>query len=152
MRLLIRSLTDSFSTVADNYQSYDTEQAGTIPDSPQGDVANIFDGVDAIEALFNTRTYPGIFDYSLNRRLRYLTLSTQANIKVAEPLTLLAGLSWAKPDVSKQSGTRPWEDFSGDSQTSLRLAATLEPVKGLNVYASYRESLDRKSTRLNSSH
>lgn len=133
-------LTDSFITVAANYQSYDTEQAGTIPDTPQGDVANIFDGVDAIEALFNTRTYPGIFDYSLNRRLRYLTLSTQANIKVAEPLTLLAGLSWAKPDVSKQSGTRPWEDFSGDSQTSLRLAATLEPVKGLNVYASYSES------------
>jgi iron complex outermembrane receptor protein len=133
-------LTDSFITVAANYQSYDTKQAGTIPDTPQGDVANIFDGVDAIEALFNTRTYPGIFDYSLNRRLRYLTLSTQANIKVAEPLTLLAGLSWAKPDVSKQSGTRPWEDFSGDSQTSLRLAATLEPVKGLNFYASYSES------------
>ena len=133
-------LTDSFVTVAANYQSYDTKQAGTIPDTPQGDVGNIFDGVDAIEALFNTRTYPGIFDYSLNRRLRYFTLSSQANIKVAEPLTLLAGLSWAKPDVSKQSGTDPWEDFSGDSQTSLRLAATLEPVRGLNFYASYSES------------
>lgn len=133
-------LTDSFVTVAANYQSYDTKQAGTIPDTPQGDVGNIFDGVDAIEALFNTRTYPGIFDYSLNRRLRYFTLSTQANIKVAGPLTLLAGLSWAKPDVSKQSGTDPWEDFSGDSQTSLRLAATLEPVRGLNFYASYSES------------
>ncbi|WP_374524945.1 TonB-dependent siderophore receptor [Sphingopyxis sp.] len=133
-------LTDSFVAVAANYQSYDTKQAGTIPDTPQGDVGNIFDGVDAIEALFNTRTYPGIFDYSLNRRLRYFTLSTQANIKVAEPLTLLAGLSWAKPDVSKQSGTGPWQDFSGDSQTSLRLAATLEPVRGLNFYASYSES------------
>src|SRR3990167_2740017 len=133
-------LTDSFVTVAANYQSYDTKQAGTIPDTPQGDVANIFDGVDAIEALFNTRTYPGIFDYSLNRRLRYFTLSTQASIKVAEPLTLLGGLSWAKPDVSKQSGNRPWEDFSGASQTSLRLAATLEPVRGLNFYASYSES------------
>ncbi|WP_082813369.1 TonB-dependent siderophore receptor [Sphingopyxis terrae] len=133
-------LTDSFVTVAANYQSYDTKQAGTIPNTPQGDVGNIFDGVDAIEALFNTRTYPGIFDYSLNRRLRYFTLSTQANIKVAEPLTLLAGLSWAKPDVSKQSGTGPWQDFSGDSQTSLRLAATLEPVRGLNFYASYSES------------
>ena len=133
-------LTDSFVTVAANYQSYDTNQAGTIPGTPQGDVANIFDGVDAIEALFNTRTYPGIFDYSLNRRLRYFTLSTQASLKIAEPLTLLGGLSWAKPDVSKQSGTRPWEDFSGDSQTSLRLAATLEPVRGLNFYASYSES------------
>lgn len=133
-------LTDSFVTVAANYQSYDTKQAGTIPGTPQGDVANIFDGVDAIEALFNTRTYPGVFDYSLNRRLRYFTLSTQASVKIAEPLTLLGGLSWAKPDVSKQSGTRPWEDFSGDSQTSLRLAATLEPVRGLNFYASYSES------------
>ena len=133
-------LADSFVTVAANYQSYDTQQAGTIPDTPQGDVANIFDGVDAIEALFNTRTYPGIFDYSLNRRLRYFTLSTQANIKIAGPLTLLGGLSWAKPDVSKQSGTDAWQDFSGDSQTSLRLAATLEPVRGLNLYASYSES------------
>ncbi|WP_411338599.1 TonB-dependent siderophore receptor [Sphingopyxis sp. J-6] len=133
-------LADSFVTVAANYQHYDTKQAGTIPDMPEGDVANIFDGVDAIEALFNTRTYPGIFDYSLNRRLRYFTLSTQANIKVAEPLTLLGGISWAKPDVSKQSGTAPWEDFSGNSQTSLRLAATLEPVQGLNFYLSYSES------------
>lgn len=133
-------LTDSFVTVAANYQSYDIKQAGTIPDTPAGDVGNIFDGVDAIEALFNTRTYPGIFDYSLNRRLRYFTLSTQANIKIAEPLTLLGGLSWAKPDVSKQSGAAPWEDFSGDSQTSLRLAATLEPVQGLNFYVSYSES------------
>lgn len=133
-------LADSFITVSANYQHYDTKQAGTIPDMPQGDVANIFDGVDAIEALFNTRTYPGIFDYSLDRRLRYFTLSSQASIKVAEPLTLLGGISWAKPDVSKQSGTGPWQDFSGDSQTSLRLAATLEPVKGLNLYASYSES------------
>lgn len=132
-------LADSFITVAANYQDYETQQAGTIPDMPQGDVANIFDGVDAIEALFNSRTYPG-FDYGLNRRLRYFTLSTQASIKVAEPLTLLGGISWAKPDVSKQSGTGPWQDFSGDSQTSLRLAATLEPVKGLNFYASYSES------------
>lgn len=133
-------LADSFITVAANYQDYETQQAGTIPDTPLGDVANIFDGVDAIEALFNSRTYPGIFDYSLNRRLRYFTLSTQASIKVAEPLTLLGGLSWAKPDVSKQSGAGAWQDFSGDSQTSLRLAATLEPVKGLNFYASYSES------------
>ena len=133
-------LADSFITVAANYQHYDTKQAGTIPDMPQGDVANIFDGVDAIEALFNTRTYPGIFDYSLNRRLRYFTLSSQASIKVAEPLTLLGGISWAKPDVSKQSGAGPWQDFSGGSQTSLRVAATLEPVSGLNLYASYSES------------
>lgn len=132
-------LSDSFITVAANYQDYETKQAGTIPDTPQGDLANIFDGIDAIEALFNSRTYPG-FDYGLNRRLRYLTLSTQASIKVAEPLTLLGGISWAKPDVSKQSGTGAWQDFSGDSQTSLRLAATLEPVKGLNFYASYSES------------
>src|SRR5690606_31985849 len=44
------------------------------------------------------------------------------------------------PDVSKQSGTGSWQDFSGDSQTSLRLAATLEPVRGLNFYVSYSES------------
>lgn len=132
-------LADSFITVAANYQDYETRQAGTIPDMPQGDVANIFDGIAAIETLFNSRTYPG-FDYSLNRRLRYFTLSSQASIKVAEPLTLLGGISWAKPDVGKQSGAGAWQDFSGDSQTSLRLAATLEPVKGLNFYASYSES------------
>jgi TonB-dependent siderophore receptor len=133
-------LAGSFITVAANYQRYDTEQAGTIPDMPAGDVANLSDGVDAIEDLFNTRTYPGVYDYSLNRRLRYLTISGQASIKVAEPLTLLGGISWAKPDVSKQVSGGSWQDYSGDSQTSLRLAATLEPIKNLNLYASYSES------------
>jgi iron complex outermembrane receptor protein len=132
-------LKDSFVTVAANYQRYNTLSSGLVPDMPAGDVANIFDDVSAIESLFNAAQYPG-FAYKLARGLRYLTLSTQANIKVAEPLTLLGGISWSKPDVGKRSGNGPWQDFSGDSQTSLRLAATLEPVDGLHVYASYSES------------
>lgn len=131
-------LAGSFVTVAGNYQSYDTHSNGLIPDLPD-DTANIFDGIGAIENKLNAAQYPGSA-YGLTRSLRYLTLSGQANIKIAEPLTLLGGVSWSRPDVSKQSGTRPREDFSGDSQVSLRLAATLEPIKGLNFYASYSKS------------
>ncbi|WP_016745480.1 TonB-dependent siderophore receptor [Rhizorhabdus wittichii] len=131
-------LADSFVTVAANYQDYRTQSNGLVPDLPN-DMANIFDGIPAIEAALNAAQYPG-YAYALGRRLRYLTLSGQADIKVAEPLTLLGGISWSKPDVTKRSGTGPRQDFSGDSQTSLRLAATLEPVKGLNIYASYSES------------
>ena len=44
-----------------------------------------------------------------------------------EPLTLLAGISYAKPDVSKQvDEDGPWEDFHEQAKTSLRLPATLE--------------------------
>ncbi|WP_380872413.1 ferrichrome-iron receptor [Sphingomonas sp. DBB INV C78] len=133
-------LMDSFISVSALYQDTELTTVGGLPDFPEGPVAeaNIFDGVKAIEAIINTAQLPG-FTYEYGQRLEYLTLSGQAVIKVADPVTLLAGLSWSKPDVSSRLDG-PWVDYSRGGEMSYRGAITVEPISGLNVYASYSES------------
>lgn len=134
-------MSDSFVSASAIYQSTAMFMRDSLPeiDGDGTGYANIFDGVDAIEKIINTAVFPGE-TYQDRRRRKFLTLSSQAVLKLAEPLTLLAGLSYSKPDISTQSDDGPWRDFSGDGQLSYRAALTVEPISGLNIYASYSES------------
>ena len=133
-------LKDSFISASALYQSTELATIGSLPDFDGAfeAEANIFDGVGAIEAIINSADFPG-FTYSYGQRLEYLTLSSQAVVKVAERVTLLGGLSWSKPDVSSRLDG-PWVDYSRGGEKSYRAAITVEPFDGLNVYASYSES------------
>lgn len=134
-------MSESFISASAIYQSTSSFVRQSLPeiDGDGTGHANIFDGVDAIDAIIGSATFPGqIFEDK--RRRKFLTLSSQAVLKVAEPLTLLAGLSYSKPDITTQTDGGPWRDFSGGGQLSYRAAVTVEPIKGLNIYASYSES------------
>ncbi|MGE0582803.1 MAG: TonB-dependent siderophore receptor [Steroidobacteraceae bacterium] len=139
-RLDATGLQDSFISASALYQSTELTTIGSLPDFDGAFEAgaNIFDGVENIEAIINSADFPG-FTYSYGQRLEYLTLSSQAVVKVADWVSLLGGLSWSKPDVSSRLDG-PWVDYSRGGQESYRAAITLEPLAGLNVYFSYSES------------
>jgi len=140
-------MTESFVSASAIYQNTTSFTRQSLPlfDGEGTGFANIFDGVDAIDAIIGSAVFPGI-EFQDRRRRKFLTLSGQAVLKVAEPVTLLAGLSYSKPDISTQSDDGPWRDFSGGGQLSYRAAVTVEPIAGLNIYASYSESFQPQLT------
>ncbi len=140
-------MSESFLSGSAIYQSTDSMVHQSLPligGSGTGH-ANIFDGVEAIDAIISSAVFPGAA-FLDRRRRKFVTLSGQAVLKVAGPLTLLGGLSYSKPDISTRANDGPWQDFSGDGQMSYRAAATVEPIAGLNVYLSYSESFQPQLT------
>jgi len=133
-------MAESFLSASAIYHETALDAVGSTPDIDGSDTgtANIFDGVKSIEATIASAVFPGPI-YNYGQRLKYLTLSGQAVLKVTPWATLLGGLSWSKPSNSTRLDS-PWEDFSGDSKMSYRAALTVEPVAGLNLYGSYSES------------
>ncbi|WP_189338425.1 TonB-dependent siderophore receptor [Sphingobium sp. SCG-1] len=131
-------LSDSFISASVRYQSYRETYRGRYTDGQ----VNLFDGEDAISRYFGSLdgSAPGALTYR-DQKLRYLTASTQANVKIAGTLTVLGGLSYSKPTVETrfvEGGA--WRAFNPGGQVSLRGGLTVEPVKGLNIYGSYSES------------
>ena len=110
----------------------------SLPGNPAG-LVNISASTDAISDLLGTATYPGpiLFDGQV---LEYVTLSAQGVFKIAEPVSLLVGLSNSSPKIKARVNDLPFEDFTPDDQMSYRAALTVEPISGLNLYASYSES------------
>lgn len=135
-------LDGSFVSVSAMYQSADSYTLQNQPyfGSTTTGAANIYDGVDAITAALNAASFAGATNRSSERKLKFLTLSGQAYIKPTDKLSLLLGLSYAKPDIKSQANSDPVQDYSGDSQMSYRAALTYEFVPGLNAYVSYSES------------
>ncbi len=133
-------MAESFISASAIYHETSLNAVGSTPqiDGSDTGTANIFDGVKAIEATIASAVFPGPI-YHYGQRLKYLTLSGQAVLKVTSWATLLGGLSWSKPDNSTRLDS-PWQDFSGNSKMSYRAALTVEPITGLNLYGSYSES------------
>ncbi|MCW6534853.1 TonB-dependent siderophore receptor [Sphingomonas lycopersici] len=133
-------MADSFLSASAIYHETSLTAVGSTPqiDGSDTGTANIFDGVKAIEATIASAAFPGPI-YNYGQRLKYLTLSGQAVLKVTPWATVLGGLSWSKPDNSTRLDS-PWQDFSGNSKMSYRAALTVEPVTGVNLYGSYSES------------
>lgn len=101
--------------------------------------ANIFDGEEAVSDVFNALTpVPG--GYQQDQRMNYLTASGQAVIKVARPLTLVGGVAYSSPRIHQQLYFGTFQSFDPGHQVNYRGAAILEPMSGLNLYASYSES------------
>ena len=135
-------LPGSFLSAAAIYRRTTLYTLGSLPDLGEDGTAtaNIFDGVKAIEAVLNTTVFPGP-TYTYRQHLDYVTASGQADIKIAEPVTLLGGISWSKPTTTTTLDGAT-QNFSAGGQVSYRAGVTVEPVRGLNVYGSYSESFD----------
>jgi len=130
-------LADSFISSSVRYQYFkyklsEVFSTGTV---------NLFDGEDAIsDHLEELYRFAGTYSLS-ERKLSYLTASSQAVVKVAEPVTLLGGISYSRPEVDTRFvDDSPWSNFDPGGQISYRGALTVEPVRGLNIYGSYSES------------
>jgi len=110
---------------------------------------NINDGDEAIGDIFNSLT-PNCSPisactntsnfYQQDQKMNYLTASSQAVIKVASPLTLVGGIAYSEPRIDIQVYNGSFHNYDPGSQVNYRGALVYEPVKALNLYASYGES------------
>ena len=104
-----------------------------------GGTTNIFEGDAAVVAFFNAE-HPVPGGYEQDQRESFLTASLQAVIKVLDPLTLVGGIAYSKPDVDQQVYNGAFQSYDPGSQVNYRAAVIYEPPSGLNLYASYSES------------
>jgi len=94
-----------------------------------------------VSDFFNSLTpVPG--GYEQDQRMNYLTGSVQAVVKVAEPLTLVGGIAYSKPSIDQQVYNGDFRNFDPGDQVNYRAAVVYEPIKDLNLYASYSESYE----------
>lgn len=127
------------STVSANvrYQQYRYYDQETFL---SGGEANINEGDAAIAQAFNAQTIGTGPDYLQDQRMHYLTASTQAVIKVANPLTLVGGIADSRPTIDLAVNSPTSQNFDPGNQVNYRLAAILQAARGLNLYVSYSES------------
>lgn len=132
-------LADSFVSASLRYQHYEYLYRGFYT----GGAVNLFAGEQAISSymgMLNDNPSAGTLSFN-NQQLSYVTASTQAVVKVAEPVTLLGGVSYSEPTVETRFvDGGAWTDFNPGGQYSYRAAITVEPVEALNLYVSYSES------------
>jgi TonB-dependent siderophore receptor len=130
-------LKDSTITASLRYQHYryTIDELGLT-----GGTANLFDGDAAVAAFFNAETAVPSSGYEQDQRMNYLTASSQAVIKPIAPLTLVGGIAWSSPRIAEQVYGGAFTSYNPGDQVNYRAAAIVEPVHGLNLYASYGES------------
>jgi iron complex outermembrane receptor protein len=93
----------------------------------------------AVSNFFNSAGIPtGI--YKQDQRMDYITGSTQAVIKLANPLTAVGGISVSYPMINMKVGDGSFQNFNPGTQTQFRGSLIYEPIEGLNFYASYSQS------------
>ncbi len=138
-------LKDSFITASALYQdfhNYILYRLSPINGVSPG-IANLAWGEKAISDFARSANFDG-GNYTINdQKFRYMVFSTQTVIKPIDWLSVLAGLSYSDPTVESQTVLNtPHVDFSPGGQVSYRGGLTVEPVRGLNFYASYSESFN----------
>jgi iron complex outermembrane receptor protein len=129
-------LTDSSITANVRYQHYRyyiLEHTGGGSGTP-----DIFAGDAAVSAVFNSLEPSSV--YEQDQTMNYLTGSIQAVVKVANPVTLVGGISTSNPKIEYQTYSGPFQNLDPGNQLSYRGAAIYEPVNGTNLYASYSQS------------
>ena len=115
-----------------------------------GGSTNIFSGDGTVSDFFNALTpVPG--GYQQDQRMNYVTGSVQAVVKVASPLTLVGGIAYSSPKIDLQLYDGAFRNFDPGHQLNYRAATILEPIGGLNLYASYGESY-QPNLRIDTNH
>jgi iron complex outermembrane receptor protein len=104
-----------------------------------GGPADINDGESAVNDVFNNMIV-GSGSYQQDQKMDYLTISSQAVVKVADPLTLVGGVALSKPSIDLQVDHGAWRNLDPGSQMNYRSAAIFQASGNLNLYASYSES------------
>jgi len=134
-------LSDSSVSANVRYQHYRYDIFELGLSGPAGEPEpDIYAGDAAVSAIFNTLTPNPSSSYEQDQTMNYLTASSQAVVKVMNPLTLVGGIAYSRPTVDQQVNEAPFQNFSPGSQVNYRGAVILEPVPGLNFYGSYSES------------
>jgi len=130
-------LKESFVSLAALYQN--STNPATFYNHGVG-TANLSDGVAAISAAFNAALVgPSVFSGQFNTKAQTTTVSVQSVLKPLDPLSVLLGVSYSKPDAQTfVDGTE--SDFNMPSQISYRAGLTYEFLKKTNAYISYSES------------
>jgi TonB-dependent siderophore receptor len=104
---------------------------------------NIFDGQAAVmedinSAVSGAEASPASF-VATTQRITNTTLSLQGVFQLLSPLSLLAGASYAKPEINENIyGTVG--DFKPSGQMSYRAGLTYEVAPRTNLYFSYSQS------------
>lgn len=136
-------LKDSFVSMAVLYQSYSTITNGL--GSPFG-TANIFDGQAAVSRSFDT-LLAGPLPYPFDQAVQGSTTteSVQSIVKPLDPLSILLGASYSKPDETVTttgvgSPTGIPQTFSFKGQVSYRAGLTYEFLPKTNAYLSFSQS------------
>jgi outer membrane receptor for ferric coprogen and ferric-rhodotorulic acid len=147
-RLEALGLKNSFISLATLYQETSSTGRSKVP--PTAGTANIFSGGEAsiaqgLDALLTGPLLP----IGADTKNKTFTASMQSVLQVIDPLSLLAGLSYSKPDVTESlSGIATSyingisQNFSIPGQTSYRAGLTYEFVARANAYVSYSQSFN----------
>jgi TonB-dependent siderophore receptor len=79
--------------------------------------------------------------YVVEQHLKTTTISAQSVLQLLDPLAVLLGASYSKPDVTQTTGGNE-QDFSIGGQTSYRFGITYEVLQRTNAYVSYSQSFN----------
>jgi iron complex outermembrane receptor protein len=135
----ILGLKNSFVSLAALYQS-DHSVDSSLYNFPSG-TANIFDGQAALNKAFGSLLTGTLFPFIQDTKAKTLTISAQSLFQLTDPLALLFGVSYSKPDVTQiNNGTA--QSFSLGGQTSYRAGLTYELLPGTNAYLSFSQSFN----------
>jgi TonB-dependent siderophore receptor len=131
-------LKKSFVSLSALYQTSDQNQIWNYSNTING---NIFSGQASIEQGFASLLAGPFYPYLIDTKTQMLIFSAQTVLQLTDPLTVLFGVSYTKPDET-QTFNGAAQDFSIGGQTSYRAGLTYEVVRGLNGYVSYSQSFN----------
>lgn len=131
-------LKNSFVSVAALYQTSHEIQDWDYSNTVNG---NIFDGEASLTQIFESLLSGPFNPYLIDTNTKTFNLSAQSVLQIIEPLSVLLGVSYAKPNET-QVFNGVSSDFSINSQISYRGGITYEIVPGLNSYVSYSQSFN----------
>jgi len=132
-------LKDSFVSLAALYQDSHTGFAGSSPPGSGTLTRNIFDGESVIGQALDSLIAAANVPYTSRHKDNTVSYSAQSVLKLTDPLTLLLGVAYSKPE-SKIISTGGVQDFNFDSQISYRAGITYEIIPRVNAYVSFSQS------------
>jgi len=102
---------------------------------------NIFDGEAAITQAFESLANGAFFPFDVTIHTKVTTVAAQSVLQLIDPLSLLLGASYSKPDVTEVANLFP-TDYSIPGQVSYRAGLIYEFLPRLNAYVSFSQSFD----------
>jgi TonB-dependent siderophore receptor len=100
---------------------------------------NIFAGDAAITQIFESMLTGKYDPYVFDTTAKTLTVSTQSVLRLLDPLSVLLGASWAKPELD-QTFNGAGASYKIGTQMSYRAGLVYEFLPRANAYVSYSQS------------
>ncbi len=136
-------LRNSFISLAALYQdNRQTLSNSFYPEDPTKNypTVNIFSGQAAVSQAFYRLAAGPLESFDIEVHERVATISAQSVLQVLQPLSLLLGVSYSKPDVSQVSAGVDQGFFSVGGQTSYRAGVTYQLTPHSDAYVSFSQS------------